>query len=183
MANTSFPSEADKNSPFPLSNFKAFHSPGLWLAVIITPPEADNPTTANSTVGVVANPRSTTVIPSLLNVVETNKAISVPDFLASLPRTTFKGEALFLFTQVPYAAENLTISKGVRFSPGLPPIVPRIPEIDFISAIFPNCVCNLAKLITIPIQFAQLLISWGPRFRGLFDVDCKSLINCTFAAS
>jgi hypothetical protein len=31
------------------------------------------------------------------------------------------------------AAENFTISMGVRPSPGNPPIVPRIPEMDFIS--------------------------------------------------
>jgi len=28
---------------------------------------------------------------------------------------------------------NATMSGGVRFSPGNPPIVPRIPEIDFIN--------------------------------------------------
>ena len=31
------------------------------------------------------------------------------------------------------AAVNLTVSIGVNESPGLPPIVPRIPEIDLIS--------------------------------------------------
>src|SRR5882762_11514312 len=36
------------------------------------------------------------------------------------------------FTQVPKAAANLTTSIGVRASPGLPPIVPRMPEIDLI---------------------------------------------------
>jgi hypothetical protein len=38
------------------------------------------------------------------------------------------------FIQVPYAAVNFTISSGVRFSLGLPPIVPRIPEILLINA-------------------------------------------------
>jgi hypothetical protein len=36
--------------------------------------------------------------------------------------------------QVPNAAVNFTTSRGVRLSPGLPPMVPRIPEIDLISA-------------------------------------------------
>jgi hypothetical protein len=30
---------------------------------------------------------------------------------------------------------NLTISRGVKVSPVRPPIVPRMPEIDFISVI------------------------------------------------
>jgi hypothetical protein len=34
---------------------------------------------------------------------------------------------------VPYAEANLTVSRGVKLSPGLPPIVPLIPEIDFIN--------------------------------------------------
>jgi hypothetical protein len=34
---------------------------------------------------------------------------------------------------IPKAAVNLTMSVGVNESPGFPPIVPRIPEIDFIN--------------------------------------------------
>jgi hypothetical protein len=46
---------------------------------------------------------------------------------------------LFLsFTQLPNAAANLTISRGVRFSPGLPPIVPLIPEILLIKGTVPE---------------------------------------------
>jgi hypothetical protein len=33
----------------------------------------------------------------------------------------------------PKAAENLTTSSGDNVSPGLPPIVPLIPDIDFIN--------------------------------------------------
>jgi hypothetical protein len=40
------------------------------------------------------------------------------------------------FIQVPYAAANFTTSSGVRLSPDFPPMVPRIPEIDFIKATF-----------------------------------------------
>jgi hypothetical protein len=37
------------------------------------------------------------------------------------------------FIHVPNAAANFTTSTGVNASPGFPPIVPRIPEIDFIK--------------------------------------------------
>ena len=36
--------------------------------------------------------------------------------------------------QVPNAEANLTMSTGVNPAPGFPPIVPLIPEIDFINA-------------------------------------------------
>jgi hypothetical protein len=35
----------------------------------------------------------------------------------------------------PYADENLTISTGVKFSLGTPPIVPLKPDIDLINVI------------------------------------------------
>ena len=54
----------------------------------------------------------------------------------------------FLSIHVPYAAVYFTISTGVSPSPGFPPIVPLIPEIDLISAnfrfLFP------AKIIVFP---------------------------------
>jgi len=45
---------------------------------------------------------------------------------------------IFLFpdrfkAQVPNAEVNFTISNGVKPSPAAPPMVPRIPEIDFIK--------------------------------------------------
>jgi len=42
-------------------------------------------------------------------------------------------------------AQNLTTSKGLKPSPGLPPIVPLIPEIDFISVIISIVVMSLQK--------------------------------------
>ena len=51
--------------------------------------------------------------------------------LPSLPITIFLWEAAF--REVANAAVNLRMSKGVRFSPGFPPIVPLIPEILFIN--------------------------------------------------
>jgi hypothetical protein len=40
-----------------------------------------------------------------------------------------------LITQAPYAEANLTISTGVKFSSGIPPIVPLKPDIDLINVI------------------------------------------------
>ncbi len=40
----------------------------------------------------------------------------------------------FSLIQLPYAAAKFTMSTGVKFSPGFPPIVPLIPEMLFINA-------------------------------------------------
>jgi hypothetical protein len=40
---------------------------------------------------------------------------------------------VFLTAHAPYADVNFTISNGVKPSPAAPPIVPRMPEIDFIN--------------------------------------------------
>jgi hypothetical protein len=60
--------------------------------------------------------------------------IQPPEGLASRPITIMHSdpECSFLST-VPKAAENRNTSGGVRFSPGFPPMVPLIPEIDFIK--------------------------------------------------
>jgi hypothetical protein len=42
----------------------------------------------------------------------------------------------FCFAHVAYEAVNFTTSSGLNPSPGFPPIVPRIPEIDFIKVTF-----------------------------------------------
>jgi hypothetical protein len=42
--------------------------------------------------------------------------------------------SFWLLKEAANAAVNFTMSNGVRFCPGLPPIVPLIPEILFISA-------------------------------------------------
>jgi len=55
-----------------------------------------------------------------------------PDGRASRPITSLEFDDSFNNT-VPKAAANLTTSRGERFSPGLPPMVPLIPEIDFIN--------------------------------------------------
>jgi hypothetical protein len=39
----------------------------------------------------------------------------------------------FFMAQVPKAEVNFTISTGVSPSPAAPPMVPRMPEIDFMS--------------------------------------------------
>ena len=53
---------------------------------------------------------------------------------------------------VTYAAVNLTMSAGVSPSPGLPPIVPRIPDILFISATCKRLfICTIKKVSHDPI--------------------------------
>lgn len=85
--------------------------------------------------GVVANPKSITSIPTFCKVALTIADIVAPDGLASLPITTeLFGNCLDL-TQLPNAAANFTTSNGVKASFGEPPIVPLIPDIDFINVI------------------------------------------------
>jgi hypothetical protein len=79
---------ADRNSPASVRSFKAFHSAGLWLAVIIMPPSAIEPVTAISTVGVVAIPRSVTLMPRPCSVVVTKLFTMLPDFRPSRPTIT-----------------------------------------------------------------------------------------------
>ena len=64
--------DASKNSPLLLSNFKAFHCFGLWLAVSMMPPSACSIITAISTVGVVDKSRLITFIPKPTSVFITN---------------------------------------------------------------------------------------------------------------
>ena len=56
-----------------------------------------------------------------------------PESRASLPTTIFFADSDLDFKIEPNAKVNLAISIGVNPSPDLPPIVPRIPEIDFIK--------------------------------------------------
>ena len=50
------------------------------------------------------------------------------------------------------AIHDFTASTGVKFSPTLPPIVPRIPDIDFIKVMF-------VFFIITNIQFETLFIN------------------------
>jgi hypothetical protein len=77
-----------------------------------------------------------------------------PEILASLPTIT-------LIPDFPdccrikeaNAVVKFTISTGVKPSPGFPPMVPRIPEIDLISVIV-FCLADYNKLIAkIILQF------------------------------
>ena len=134
---TSAPSAAFKNSPFSFNSFKAFHCLGLWLAVKIIPPQAPSFVTANSVVGVVDKSMSTTSNPIPVNVPKTTCLTIGPEIRASLP-TTILLDATFVFLRmnVAYAATNFTMANGFKPSSGVPPIVPRIPEIDLISVIY-----------------------------------------------
>src|SRR5690554_591786 len=100
---------------------------------MIIPPPAFSCATTSSTVGVVLRPRSTISMPKPCKVAVTNLETISPEILASLP-IIILGFWVFSITHAPYAAVNLTTSMGVKLSPTVPPIVPRIPEIDFINA-------------------------------------------------
>jgi hypothetical protein len=67
----------------------------------------------------------------------------LPEMRASRPITIFFMPDLPV-TQLPNADVNFTISGGVNPSPAAPPMVPRIPEIDFISV--KTIVLSLPKL-------------------------------------
>jgi hypothetical protein len=79
----------------------------------------------------------TTSQPIPLNVEITIELTIGPEIRASRPTTTLiLSFPAFFFAQVAYEAVNLTTSSGLKPSPGFPPIVPRIPEIDFIKVTF-----------------------------------------------
>ena len=60
----------------------------------------------------------------------------MPEIRASLPTITVRFDLLeFFFNQEPYAAANITASTGVKFDVTSPPMVPLIPDIDFIKVI------------------------------------------------
>ena len=155
MASTSFPSLSLKNSPFSLSSFSAFHCLGLWLAVMMIPPQAPSFFTAISVVGVVARPMLTTSMPTPHSVPLTMLSTIGPDRRASRPTTIllFFTRALFL-SQVANAEVNFTISRGVRLSSTFPPMVPLIPEMDFINVIS-VCFCLFRYVCTL-VRIAKI---------------------------
>src|SRR5206468_11450 len=69
------------------TNFRAFHSMGLWLAVIAIPPPAWWCSTASCTVGVGTRPTSITSQPTEVSPPVTAAANAGPDVRASLPAT------------------------------------------------------------------------------------------------
>ena len=137
MSSTSFPSSFVRNSPFELRSLSAFHCLGLWLAVIIMPPSALDIVTASSVVGVVASPILRTSTPIPIKVPHIMFLTISPEMRPSRPTTIFNRlpSSAFFLINVAYADVNFTISKGFRVSPGRPPIVPRIPDIDLINVI------------------------------------------------
>ena len=92
--------------------------------------------TAISTVGVVDNPKHTTFTPIFVSESITKSSTIFPEILASLPITILLFLIWFsLLSHITNELVNSTISSFVRSSPFLSPIVPLIPEIDFISGI------------------------------------------------
>ncbi len=98
---------------------------------MIIPPSAFSAVTAISTVGVVARPKSITSKPIPIKFPTTIWCTISPEMRASLPTTIFF--ASFSFSIVPNAKVNFAMSIGVKASPDFPPIVPRMPDIDFIN--------------------------------------------------
>ena len=100
------------------------------------PPSAPSQVTAISVVGVEARPIFTTSRPMAIRVPHTSLSTILPDRRASRPTTILRAcPSLERLINSAYAAVKRTISTPPRPSPERPPIVPRIPEIDFISDI------------------------------------------------
>ena len=74
-------------------NFSAFHSAGLWLAVIAMPPWARRWRTANCTVGTGHTPASTTRHPLERRPATTACRTISPDVRVSRPTTTVPAPA------------------------------------------------------------------------------------------
>ena len=112
--------------------------------------------------GVVLRPRSSTSIPNALRVLITSLCTNSPLIRPSRPITTFLLSLARDKSQVPYAAVKRTTSSGLKVSPGLPPIVPLIPEMLLINAIIHSFAsggraANLVeKLFLPPVIFAPI---------------------------
>jgi len=72
-------------------NLSAFHSAGLWLAVITRPPAAPWCSTANCAVGVGTRPHSTTVTPTDCKPARAAASSMGPESRASRASTTRTG--------------------------------------------------------------------------------------------
>src|SRR2546425_8381800 len=70
------------------TNFSAFHSMGLWLAVSTMPPAARWCSTASCAVGVLTSPTSITSQPTDIRPAAAARANIGPDVRASRPSTT-----------------------------------------------------------------------------------------------
>ena len=95
---------------------------------------------ASIQMSVVEGDKTATIDKAIENIqrCEGSDLIILPEILASLPITIlhFLSEGFLLRSHTPYAEANFTASNGVKLSSTFPPIVPRIPEIDFIKVIW-----------------------------------------------
>src|SRR5688572_14572718 len=113
-----------RKSPEELMNFRAFHSAGLWLAVIAMPPTARRSRTSSWTVGTGQMSRSTTRQPLESSPATTACRTIAPEERVSRPTTMAPGPVY-----VPNACAKRTSSAGVRDSP----TTPRTPEMLIFS--------------------------------------------------
>jgi hypothetical protein len=103
---------------------------------MMMPPAAPDSVTAISAVGVVVRPISRTSIPIARRVPDIRSLTIPPETLASLPMINEQGLLPFPFLmKVAKPEVNFTISGGVSPSPGFPPMVPLIPDIDLMRLI------------------------------------------------
>src|SRR5512143_3221203 len=119
MSTSSRPRAAVRKSPSLPTNLSAFHSGGLWLAVIAMPPCAPSWRTSSCTVGVGTTPRSLTRQPLEARPATTACRTISPDVRGSRPIATRPPP-----TQVPKAWAKRATSSGVSESP----TTPRTPE-------------------------------------------------------
>src|SRR5512139_1807581 len=156
MSRSSRPRAAPRKSPSLPTNLRAFHSGGLWLAVMAMPPCAPSCRTRTCTVGVGTTPRSLTRQPLEARPATTACRTISPEVRGSRPMTTRPPP-----TQVPKAWAKRATSSGVRESP----TTPRTPEMLIFSVGMARIASSDPQALARPV--GELLRSRG--VRGLRD--------------
>src|SRR5215207_4051863 len=111
MSSISRPCPAPRKSPSGPTNLSAFHSAGLWLAVMAMPPCAPCRRTINWTVGTGQTPTSRTPHPLESRPATTDCLTISPEVRVSRPMTMVPEP-----TYVPNACAKRTSSWGVKLS-------------------------------------------------------------------
>ena len=77
---------------------------------------------------------------------------------------------IVFFNQQAYAEVNKTVSSGVRLFDILPPIVPRIPEIDLINVIFKDNHYSIFSSLN--------FLSYSELKKNLYNGSIVLILNC-----
>ena len=120
------PDSASRKTPSGPTNLRAFHSTGLWLAVITIAPPAPWCSTASCAVGVGINPQSITPHPTDCSPARAAARNIGPDVRASRASNTLSWPDCSAIT--PMAAAKRLTTSGVRSLPTMP----RTPEMPTI---------------------------------------------------